>query len=134
MQTQSTIHCAGIRTLESRLDAPLTPECFLPLAVGIAASLADLHGGNAVHIDIMPSNIMLLDAGAGIIAWPGLARRRPDGPNLDQRALPYRSPEQIGRSNRTPDQRSDLYSVGVVFYRILTGRLPFDAQDPLQGV
>ncbi|XYI04282.1 hypothetical protein ACMHYB_37580 [Sorangium sp. So ce1128] len=46
--------------------------------------------------------------------------------------LPYLSPEQTGRMNRSVDHRSDLYSLGVLFYRMLTGGLPFEASDPLE--
>ena len=44
------------------------------------------------------------------------------------------SPEQTGRMNRSLDRRTDLYSLGVAFYHLLTGRLPFEASDPLELV
>ena len=47
------------------------------------------------------------------------------------RSLGYASPEQAGRLNRSVDHRSDLYSLGVTYYELLTGRLPFEAVDPL---
>ena len=46
--------------------------------------------------------------------------------------LPYISPEQTGRINRTVDERSDLYSLGVVFYELMTRQLPFDSKNPLE--
>src|SRR5919197_1169284 len=46
--------------------------------------------------------------------------------------LPYMSPEQTGRMDVAIDDRTDLYSLGVTFYQMLTGRLPFDAADPLE--
>ena len=48
---------------------------------------------------------------------------------LSEGALPYISPEQTGQMNRPIDCRSDLYSLGVVFYQLLAGRLPFEAED-----
>src|SRR4029079_10283208 len=48
--------------------------------------------------------------------------------------LPYMSPEQTGRMNRTLDSRTDLYSLGVTFYQMLTGKLPFEARDPVEWV
>ncbi len=48
--------------------------------------------------------------------------------------MPYLSPEQTGRTNRAIDSRADLYSLGVTFYEMLTGRLPFEARDPVEWV
>src|SRR4029077_16589406 len=48
--------------------------------------------------------------------------------------LPYMAPEQTGRMNRSIDSRSDLYSMGVVLYEMLTGTLPFTASDPMELV
>ena len=53
---------------------------------------------------------------------------------LIEGSLPYMSPEQTGWTNRALDQRSDLYSLGVTFYQLLTGRLPFQASDALEWV
>src|SRR5262249_44444989 len=55
-------------------------------------------------------------------------------PLLIEGSLPYISPEQSGRMNRTLDNRSDLYSLGVTFYQLLTGRLPFEATDEIGWV
>jgi serine/threonine protein kinase len=47
--------------------------------------------------------------------------------------LAYMAPEQTGRMNRSVDSRSDLYALGVTFYEMLTGTLPFTAADPMEG-
>jgi serine/threonine protein kinase len=55
-------------------------------------------------------------------------------PQLIEGTLPYMSPEQTGGMNRAVDSRTDLYSLGVTFYQMLTGRLPFEARDPLEWI
>src|SRR3954466_10842409 len=102
------------------------PE-FLALAVRVAEALAALHGRGAIHEDIRPSSI-LFDGATGKLAFvsPPSAGR---APRLSEGSLPYISPEQTGQMNRPIDSRSDLYSLGVVFYELLAGRLPFEAED-----
>jgi hypothetical protein len=53
---------------------------------------------------------------------------------LIEGSLPYLAPEQTGRTNRAIDSRADLYSLGVTFHQMLTGRLPFEAKDPMEWV
>ena len=53
---------------------------------------------------------------------------------LSEGSPPYISPEQTGQMNRPIDSRSDLYSLGVVFYQLLAGRLPFEAEDAVGWV
>ena len=60
--------------------------------------------------------------------------RRPIRPSSSPGTLPYMAPEQTGRMNRSIDSRSDLYSLGVTFYQMLTGALPFTAHDPMEWV
>ncbi|MDC0672326.1 ATP-binding sensor histidine kinase [Nannocystis radixulma] len=128
-------------SLDHLLGAPMALENFLELAARIAAAVAELHEREIVHRDLKPQNI-LVDAETGQVKLTdfGLASRLPrehtttESPRLIEGSLPYLSPEQTGRMNRAIDSRADLYALGVVFYELLTGRLPFEATDPLEWV
>jgi hypothetical protein len=114
---------------------------FLPLAVRIAAAVEHIHGRGLVHRDLRPENLFVVPATGDVrIANFGMASSLPmelAGPRsvrLLEGSLPYISPEQTGRMNRPVDRRSDLYSLGVSFYQLVTGRLPFAAEDLLGWV
>jgi predicted ATPase len=116
------------KTLDCLLGAPLEPGQWLRLALGITAALAKLHKQNIIHKNINPCNIHVVpETGTAMIGCS------PAELNA-LRELAYMSPEQTGRMNRSVDCRSDLYSLGVVFYQMLTGELPFHAVDALDWV
>jgi serine/threonine protein kinase len=114
---------------------------FLRLAAGIAAALAELHGRNTIHTKIETRNI-LIDPETFTVTLTGfpatqLPRQEYPADMIPQNieATPaYISPEQTGRMNRSVDHRTDLYSLGVSFYEMLTGTLPFQAGDILEWV
>jgi PAS domain S-box-containing protein len=123
------------------LGEPWKLEQFLRVGIGISATLGRLHKHGFVHKDIKPANIFV-DAATGE-AWLsgfGLAshlsrqRQAPAPPELIAGTLAYMAPEQTGRMNRSIDSRSDLYSLGVTLYQMLTGVLPFAASDPMEWV
>ncbi|GAB3547633.1 hypothetical protein GCM10027343_27030 [Noviherbaspirillum agri] len=128
----------GGEPLERHLDAPIDTARFLPIAIRIVAALADVHRCNVVHGALDPASILLHPASgeARLIDFGGAASLPcPPQASADiDDAGPYIAPEQTGRMNRAPDRRSDLYSLGIVFYRMLTGRLPFEAADALEWV
>jgi predicted ATPase/signal transduction histidine kinase/tRNA A-37 threonylcarbamoyl transferase component Bud32 len=131
----------GGRPLEHFLGAPMSVEAFLELAVRIAGAVSDLHREGVVHKDIKPQNILVHPTTLEVkLADFGLSTRLPREqqaarpPQLIEGSLPYLSPEQTGRMNRAVDSRTDLYSLGVTFFQMLTGRLPFEANDPLEWV
>jgi predicted ATPase/signal transduction histidine kinase len=131
----------GGQPLDLLLGAPMSLERFLDLAVRIAAAVSDLHADGLVHRDLKPANILVNPTTLEVrLADFGLATRLPRErqvarpPQLVEGTLPYMSPEQTGRMNRALDSRTDLYSLGVTFYQMLTGRLPFEARDPLEWI
>jgi PAS domain S-box-containing protein len=118
---------------------PLAP--FLHLAIDLADILGKIHAANIVHKDINPSNIVLNpDTGVVKVIDFGIATRfhrtNPTfkSPHELEGTLAYLSPEQTGRMNRSLDYRSDFYSLGVTFYELLTGQLPFETTDILELV
>ncbi|MDM8557215.1 ATP-binding sensor histidine kinase [Candidatus Parabeggiatoa sp. HSG14] len=122
-------------------NRPLTLKDFLPLAIETADSLSKIHAANIIHKDINPSNIIVnSDTKLLKIIDFGIASRLPrENPTLKnpeqlEGTLAYLSPEQTGRINRSMDYRTDLYSLGVTFYELLTRQLPFDATDAMELV
>ncbi|WP_437330858.1 sensor histidine kinase [Sorangium sp. So ce381] len=131
----------GGEPLDHLIGAPMDAERFLDVAVRIAACVAAIHERDVLHKDLKPQNILVNPATGQVkLADFGLASRfsreqAPAGPpRLIEGSLPYLSPEQTGRMNRAIDSRADLYAIGVTFYEMLTGRLPFEARDPLEWV
>ncbi|MBW4450276.1 MAG: AAA family ATPase [Spirirestis rafaelensis WJT71-NPBG6] len=114
---------------------------FLQIAIQLSATLAQLHKHNIIHKYIKPKNI-LINAKTGqveIIDFSISSRLSSENqtvtnPNLLEGTLAYMSPEQTGRMNRSIDYRTDFYSLGVTFYQMLTGQLPFEATDLLELV
>src|SRR5262249_56293057 len=72
--------------------------------------------------------------GFGIASRLPRERQSAEAPELVSGTLAYMAPEQTGRMNRSIDSRSDLYSLGVMLYQMLTGSLPFMASDPMEWV
>ncbi len=114
---------------------------FLPLAIRITAALTECHRQGVPHGNLIPSNILIPLEKGSIVLIDQLAetkRPRTNGAyrTLSGSATPlaYMSPEQIRRLNQEVDCRADLYSLGVIFYEMLTGHLPFQAKDPLEWV
>ncbi|MEH2413704.1 AAA family ATPase [Nostoc sp.] len=131
----------GGRSLDQLLDQFQQPVPFLKIAVEITSKLAQIHTYNIVHKDIKPQNILVnLETNQvkivdfGIAAFIPYEQQRVSSSSRIEGSLAYLSPEQTGRMNRGIDYRSDLYSLGVSFYEMLTGQLPFQGKDALEWV
>ena len=131
----------GGEPLARLLHTPLEVGLFLRLAIGIATTLAAFHKRGLIHKDIKPAHILVDPAsgrawltGFGIASRLPRQRQAPEPPETISGTLAYMAPEQTGRMNRSIDARSDLYALGVTFYEMLTGHLPFTAVDPVEWV
>ena len=116
-------------------NSKLNLNSCLKIAANLAAALAEVHRREFVHRDIRPGNVLVDDLGSARLMGFGFAAPLPlKPPTLEDPiagTLAYISPEQTGRMGRAVDHRSDLYSFGVTLYEMLTGSLPFTAQDAI---
>src|ERR1700681_3942 len=126
--------------LERDQGQPLDLTRVLRIAICLAATLGQVHRRGLIHKDIKPANVLVDDNGDVWLTGFGIASRlthecqAPAPPEIIAGTLAYMAPEQTGRMNRSIDTRSDLYSLGVTLYQMLTGVLPFAAADPLEWV
>ena len=135
-RTGSDVKESGLHPLALLCGAPLETGRFLLLAVKITDALSQLHRQGLIHGNMNPQCILVgEDTGEANLACLSGKSQFPYGyqsvGNLpeSEASPPYMSPEQTGRMNRGVDQRSDLYSLGVILYQMLTGVLPFQAED-----
>jgi PAS domain S-box-containing protein len=129
----------GGTPLDQLLGRPLDVSHFLRIAIPLAGALRHVHERGLIHKDIKPANILVESASSGVrLMGFGIAsrvpreRQAPEPPETITGTLAYMAPEQTGRMNRSVDSRSDLYALGVTFYELLTGALPFTAADPIE--
>lgn len=123
------------QTLRQRLERRLTLEEFLNIAVQCASGLAGAHERRVLHCDLKPENIMLTPSGQAKLLDFGLARHfvRPTDSTTSVSGLArvggthgYAAPEVL--CEHSIDERADIFSLGVVFYEMLTGNRPFHAE------
>ncbi|MEH2051659.1 ATP-binding sensor histidine kinase [Nostoc sp.] len=131
----------GISLRQFTQGKTLTLEQFLPIALQLLDTLHQLHQQRVIHKDIKPANILihphtkqikLIDF--SIASLLPRETQEIQSPNGLEGTLAYLSPEQTGRMNRGIDYRSDFYSLGVTFFELLSGKLPFESYEPMELV
>ncbi|WP_160689285.1 diguanylate cyclase [Clostridium sp. C2-6-12] len=116
----------------------MKPMDFLKIAIELSQGLIDIHYNNIIHKTIIPSHI-IVNKKNNIVKFTGFENSTLFSNKINildkitdlESIIGYISPEQTGRMNSSIDYRTDFYSLGVVFYEMLTGSLPFDAEDNL---
>ena len=125
-----------LRTYLAQKKIALEP--FFKIGIALANALQTIHQNNMTHGGLQPSNILIHDSAEQLKLWnfgltplitPATTYYDPHCLNY---TLPYISPEQTGRAHRITDYRTDFYSLGIIFYEMLAGHLPFVARDPLE--
>ena len=131
----------GISLREYTKTNPLSLLEVLKIAQQLSTILHELHQNRVIHKDIKPANILihpetkqvkLIDF--SIASLLPKETQEIQNPNVLEGTLAYLAPEQTGRMNRGIDYRADFYSLGVTLYELLTGDLPFLADEPLELV
>jgi len=122
-------------TLKDRIsrDGRLSPSIAAEVAIQISGALGAAHERGVIHRDIKPQNVLITRSGDVKVGDFGIARAESESSmtrtNLVLGTAAYMSPEQATGGRVEP--RSDLYSLGVVMYEMLTGELPFEGHDPV---
>src|ERR1700757_1162063 len=129
----------GGTPLDRLLGRPLDVSHFLRIAIPLAGALRHVHERGLIHKDIKPANILVESASNGVwLMGFGIAsrvpgeRQAPEPPETIIGPPAYLRTEQTGRMTRSVDSRSDRYALGITFYELLTGALPFTAADPIE--
>ena len=134
--------CQGYPLVKALPSATWSVSLTLELIWQVAEALEYCHGRGLLHLGVKPSNIMILAPSDGQLPQNpenlkvkllGVGQSplldALDGREDPLESLVYMSPEQVGVKNQLPDPRSDIYSLGAIFYQALTGKLPHEAKD-----
>ncbi len=129
-----------------RKEGPMPPERAIPILIQVCGALQEAHDLGIVHRDLKPENIFLSKQG-GISDYPnvldfGLAKvteqqMQPGSVILTQEGMVFGTPEFMSpeqAQGKTLDARSDIYSLAVILYELLTGKLPFTARTPMEYI
>lgn len=116
-------------------QAPLDYKVAIEITRQVASALGLAHKNNIIHRDVKPHNIMITNDGIAKLADFGIAKAINDSTLASETtkiigSVHYFSPEQARGSY--VDERSDIYSLGIVLYEMLTGQVPFDGENPVQ--
>ena len=117
-------------------EGPLPYTRAIEITKQIASALDFAHNNNIIHRDVKPHNILITSTGIAKIADFGIAKAMTSTTIIEGNdtegvmgSVHYFSPEQA--RGGYVDERSDIYSLGIVLYEMLTGRVPFDADNPV---
>ena len=129
-----------------RKDGPIPVERAIPILIQVCGALQEAHELGIVHRDLKPENIFLCKQG-GMVDYPkvldfGLAKvterqMQPGSIILTQEGMVFGTPEFMSpeqAQGKTLDARSDIYSLAVILYEVLTGKLPFSAKSPMEYI
>jgi len=121
-------YCQGMTLQNCIIEKELSLKKIIKYIRQIAKGLEKAHSHNIIHCDIKPSNILITDDGIAKIVDFGIAKIASEEKLIDRDhtsgTIAYMSPEQV--SNTKVDARSDIWSLGVIFYEMLTKQLPFN--------
>ena len=120
-------------------DKPLETGRFLEISIQLSTALTAIHDEGIIHSSIRPQNILVSNKThqvnfSNIRIFFILPNEKEQIYNKEfiENVLPYIPPEQTGRMNREVDYRTDFYSLGITFYKMATGELPFISNDPME--
>jgi PAS domain S-box-containing protein len=126
--------------LASSTGTPMEVSRCLSIALAATEAIRQVHQRGLIHRNIKPGNVFVDEFGRVRLTGFGFATRLSRerqalvSPELLPGTLTYMAPERSGRVNRSVDARSDLYSLGVTLYEMLTGAPPFVTVDPLEMI
>ncbi|MFH1915517.1 MAG: serine/threonine-protein kinase, partial [Pseudomonadota bacterium] len=120
--------------LKERIRTGLTPQASLAVLKSLADALGTAHAKGIVHRDVKPENVMFDERDRPVLTDLGIARAMGSGTRMTKTGMSigtphYMSPEQI--KGMDVDGRSDIYSLGILLYEMLTGQVPYDAPETL---
>ncbi len=129
-----------------RAEGPMDPRRAIGIMIHVCSALEEAHQAGIIHRDLKPENVFLTSQG-GIADFPkvldfGLAKvtekqMRPGSLVLTQQGMVFGTPEFMSPEQargKPLDGRSDIYSLGVILYELVTGKLPFDAKRPIEFI
>lgn len=140
---EGNIHYIVMELIDGRVlsdvikeEGPMKPRTVVEVGKQIASALSQAHKNQIIHRDVKPHNILLMDDGTAKITDFGIAKAvntatimGNTGTGTVMGSVHYFSPEQA--RGGYVDEKSDIYSLGIVLYEMITGEVPFDAENPV---
>lgn len=123
--------------LKKRMESHVAPKIALDIVGKVGSALASAHAHNVIHRDVKPANILFRDDDTPLLTDFGIAKQTDQDTNLTSTGIflgspNYVSPEQA--DGRKVDGRSDIYSLGCIFYEMLTGYKPYHSDSVIDIV